>query len=197
MNLKKIRKVFRSKFVGAAPSSFEKRIYRAAVSQRLRNTAVGSLRVPKSTGNFLTNWETVISFYRMTLLQGVLPAVLHCIVLSWGTGIAYSVLRLGFAMDDPGLNPGSWKRFFSFPKSPDRLWGPSNLLVNGHWGSFLREKRSGSAVVHLSLSSAQVKNKWIYTSTPSLYIVSWSRQEKLLPLSDVLSTNTSSMTGIS
>jgi len=36
--LKKNGKVFTSKFVGSGPSSYEKRIYRAAVSQRLRNT---------------------------------------------------------------------------------------------------------------------------------------------------------------
>jgi len=36
--LKKIGKVFTSKFVGTGPSSYEKSIYRAAVSQRLRNT---------------------------------------------------------------------------------------------------------------------------------------------------------------
>jgi len=33
--LKKIGKVFTSKFVGTWPSSYEKRIYRAAVSRRL------------------------------------------------------------------------------------------------------------------------------------------------------------------
>ena len=38
MNLKKIGKVFTSKFVGTWPSSYKKRIYRAAVSQRLRKT---------------------------------------------------------------------------------------------------------------------------------------------------------------
>jgi len=37
-NLKKNGKVFTSKFVGTEPSSYEKRIYRAAVSQKLRNT---------------------------------------------------------------------------------------------------------------------------------------------------------------
>jgi len=36
--LKKIGKVFTSKFVTTGPSSYKKRIYRAAVSQRLRNT---------------------------------------------------------------------------------------------------------------------------------------------------------------
>jgi len=39
--LKKIGKVFTSKSVGTGPSSYEKRIYRAAVSQSLRNTDVG------------------------------------------------------------------------------------------------------------------------------------------------------------
>ena len=40
--LKKIGKLFTSKFVGTGPSSYKKRIYWAAVSQRLRNTAVES-----------------------------------------------------------------------------------------------------------------------------------------------------------
>jgi len=40
MNLKKTGKVFTSKFVGTGPSSYKKRIYRAAVSQMLRNTVV-------------------------------------------------------------------------------------------------------------------------------------------------------------
>ena len=39
--LKKIGKVFTSKFVGTGPSSYKKRIYRATVSHRLRNTSLG------------------------------------------------------------------------------------------------------------------------------------------------------------
>jgi len=40
--LKKIGKVFASEFVGTGPSSYKKkRIYRAAVSQKLRVTGVG------------------------------------------------------------------------------------------------------------------------------------------------------------
>jgi len=38
--LKKNGKVFTSKSVGTGPSSYEKRIYRAVVSQSLRNTAI-------------------------------------------------------------------------------------------------------------------------------------------------------------
>jgi hypothetical protein len=30
-----------------------------------------------------------------------------------------------------GLNPAGRKDFFSFPKRPDPLWGPPNLLFNG------------------------------------------------------------------
>jgi len=43
MNLKKIGKVLTRKSVGTGPSSYEKRIYRAAVSQMLRNTALNYL----------------------------------------------------------------------------------------------------------------------------------------------------------
>jgi hypothetical protein len=40
MDLKNIGKVFKSKFVGTGPSSYEKRIYWAVVSQRFRNTGL-------------------------------------------------------------------------------------------------------------------------------------------------------------
>jgi hypothetical protein len=46
--LKKIRKLFTSKFVGTGPSSCNRRIKRAAVSQKLRNTGLyngGSLEI--------------------------------------------------------------------------------------------------------------------------------------------------------
>jgi len=40
---KKIGNLLTSKSVGIGPSSYEKRIYRAAVSQKLRNTAIYKL----------------------------------------------------------------------------------------------------------------------------------------------------------
>jgi hypothetical protein len=42
--LKKTVKVFTSKFVGTGPSSYEKRICRAAILQRLRNTGVEKVK---------------------------------------------------------------------------------------------------------------------------------------------------------
>jgi len=38
--VKKIGKIFKNKFVGTGPSSYKKRIYRAAVPQRLRNSGL-------------------------------------------------------------------------------------------------------------------------------------------------------------
>jgi hypothetical protein len=43
--LKKIGKVFAGKSVGTGPSSYEKIIYRAAVSQILRNTVLGDRKM--------------------------------------------------------------------------------------------------------------------------------------------------------
>jgi len=51
MNLNKIGKVFMSKFVGTGPSSYEKRIYRVAVSQRLRNTDLGNMGTDLTMAN--------------------------------------------------------------------------------------------------------------------------------------------------
>ena len=48
MNLKN-GKVFTSKFIGTGPSSYEKRICRAAVSQRFRNAAADRISWPCST----------------------------------------------------------------------------------------------------------------------------------------------------
>jgi len=51
MNLKKNVKVFTSIFVGTGPSSYEKIIYRAAVSQSLRNTAVRDINRDETSGS--------------------------------------------------------------------------------------------------------------------------------------------------
>jgi len=56
MNLK-FGKVFTSKFVGTGPSSYKKRIYRAAVSQMLRNIDLRASRAGRSTpGKGVPEW---------------------------------------------------------------------------------------------------------------------------------------------
>ena len=56
MNLKKNWKIFTSKFVGTGSSSYEKRIYWAAVSQRLRNTG---LERGSAVARLLRLWVTI------------------------------------------------------------------------------------------------------------------------------------------
>jgi hypothetical protein len=52
--LKTVGKVFTSKFVGTGPSSYKKRIYRSAVSQRLRITDLEGTRMLAFSPNPLT-----------------------------------------------------------------------------------------------------------------------------------------------
>ena len=52
--LKKIGKVFTSKFVETGPSSYKKIIYPAAVSQRLRNTGLETFTVKYTVGGRLS-----------------------------------------------------------------------------------------------------------------------------------------------
>jgi len=57
--LKKTGKVFTSTFVGTGPSSYKKRIYRAAVSQRLRNTGVGDDRLATGAPSAISNTDRI------------------------------------------------------------------------------------------------------------------------------------------
>ena len=57
MNLKN-GKVFTSKFVGTGPLSYEKRIYRAAVSQRLRNIGLEDSDGRKGINGRRLEWQS-------------------------------------------------------------------------------------------------------------------------------------------
>jgi len=57
--LKKIGKVFMSKFVRIGPSSYKKRIYQAAVSQRLRNTGLAKHRSYKTRLSASHFWKSI------------------------------------------------------------------------------------------------------------------------------------------
>ena len=79
---KKIGKVFTSKFVGTGPSSYEKRIYRAAVSQRLRNTGLRlnwsvCCKIPSAVDAFrymgLNRYVQRLTNDRRRFIRAVLP----------------------------------------------------------------------------------------------------------------------------
>ena len=55
-----------------------------------------------------------------------------------------------------------------FRTRPERPWGPPSLLYNGHRVSFPGVKRPGRGLNHSPPSSAEVKERIDYTSTPPL-----------------------------
>jgi len=59
------------------------------------------------------------------------------------------------------------KKFSSSPKCSGWLWGPHRQVFKEFWDSFLKVKLSVRELHHLSPSSAEVKNEWIYAAIPS------------------------------
>jgi hypothetical protein len=62
--------------------------------------------------------------------------------------------------------PAGGKIFFSSPKHADWFWGPFSLIT-GTRGSFLGLSWLVNETDDSTLSSAEVKNEWRRTSTPS------------------------------
>jgi len=58
----------------------------------------------------------------------------------------------------PGIRCTKRQNFSLLPKDPDLLWGPRNLLLNGHRCSLSGVKRPGREVDNLSPSGAEIKN---------------------------------------
>ena len=76
-----------------------------------------------------------------------------------------SVQRLVTGWKVRGSNPGGGEIFRT---CPDRSWGPPSLLCNGYRVFPGGKERSGCDADLLPPSSAVVKKKWSYTSTPPM-----------------------------
>jgi hypothetical protein len=77
-------------------------------------------------------------------------------------------IATGYGMDDweVGVRVPVGSSMFSSPRRPDRLWGPPNLLSDEYRRALSPGvKRPGREADH-SPTNAEVKNMWIYTSTP-------------------------------
>jgi len=70
-----------------------------------------------------------------------------------------------FIVDVVQHYPGRGRRFYVPQYCPDRLWGLPSLIFHGYLCSFPRVRRPEHKVYHSSLSNAEVKNEWRYTST--------------------------------
>jgi len=72
--------VFTSKFVGTGSSSYEKRIYRAAVSQKLRNTGLVLLRMGEIIAQNTLSWLKLLIKLLFLHLVGRLYYFIWCLI---------------------------------------------------------------------------------------------------------------------
>jgi hypothetical protein len=70
----------------------------------------------------------------------------------------------------PGFESGMQKRLVSSPKPPRPALGPTEHPMQSIGGTFPTVTRPAHEVRHSHPSSAEVKNKWSYTSTPLPYL---------------------------
>jgi hypothetical protein len=77
-------------------------------------------------------------------------------------------IATGYEVEDRGVGVrvpvGS--RIFTSPRHPDRLWGPPNLYPLGTGALSPGVKRPGREADHSPPTSVEIKNTWVYTSTP-------------------------------
>ena len=101
----------------------------------------------------------------------------------WGTP-KYCILSAdtrvtwpGCRLNDPGFRSRQRQEVISPSKRPDRLWSElPSLMLNGQLGPLRKVNRPRRDVDHPLPSTADVKNEWSYTSTPS-----WRRRGQLYP----------------
>ena len=150
--LKKIGKVFTSKFVGTGPSSYKKRIYRAAVSQSLRNTSVAHrvvcLRVHRDSDQELRRprreaadsptfsidvknaWSCTFIFFRFSWCSAKLNAEA---LLRYGPDNSVGIAT-AYGLDSPGIE-SRWRARFSTPvQSGPGAHPASYTMVPGLFG---------------------------------------------------------------
>jgi hypothetical protein len=72
-------------------------------------------------------------------------------------------IAMGYGLDGRASIPGSSRRSFSTPQSPDWLSGPPSLPLNGYWGLFSRGKVVGEWSWPLFSIYCQNQEFWSYT----------------------------------
>jgi hypothetical protein len=85
-----------------------------------------------------------------------------------------------------GSIPGRRKRYFTFPKRPDRLWRLTSILFSGYRGVFYMVQRPGRNVEHSPASSIEVKYEWSCTSSPPTCFHGVDRDNVTLTISPVI-----------
>jgi hypothetical protein len=86
---------------------------------------------------------------------------------SWDSVVG---IAIGYGLDGRGVGVRVPVGSRIFCTSPNRLWGPPNLLSNGYGAPSLGVKRPGREADHSPPASAEVNKMWIYTSTPPIHL---------------------------
>jgi hypothetical protein len=82
------------------------------------------------------------------------------------------IIKLGYGLDDQGSVPGGGNDgiFISLAPLPDQLWVHPASSPVGTRALTAGVKQLGHEVHHSLPSSAEVKNVWSYTSTPTIHL---------------------------
>jgi hypothetical protein len=135
MNLKKIGKVFTSKFVGTGPSSYEKIIYRAAVLQRLSNSGVNDecnmftntcvLSIHVSHAIPLSTWNATYKpgVFGVSIRESVLPPTLFNLALE------YTIRRVQINQD--GFILSNTRQLLVYAYDVNILGGSVHTMMGG------------------------------------------------------------------
>ena len=134
MNLKKFGKVFTSKFVGTGPSSYKKRIYRAAVLQRLRNIGIVHYTMIDMV-ICATHW-TVLNWWRQadwdcSGMWYVWGKREMCTRFWWEKHEGKSLLRRPSSRSEINIREVGENLFGSCGSAHDKLWALVNVFNIG------------------------------------------------------------------
>jgi hypothetical protein len=131
----------------------------------------GNASVFISLPSLLKSWALTDMLRKSKIICDLLQNTLLCEHRHIMSSLDIAVgIATGYGLDSWGA--GVWilagARFLSSPHHSDRLWGSTSLLSNRYQELFLWEvKWPGHEVDHSPPTSAEVKNMWIYTSTPT------------------------------
>jgi hypothetical protein len=95
----------------------------------------------------------------------------YFLLLPWNRAVG---LATGYGMDGRGVvvRVPVGVGFFSSPRRTHGLWGPPSLLSNGYRFS-QDEERPAREGDHSPRTNVEVKNMWIYTSTPPYVVIAY------------------------
>jgi hypothetical protein len=119
----------------------------------------------------MSHWTVQIkleNFFKPALLHSKTSTTSESSIHEGSRDIVVGIAT-GYGLDDRevGVRVPVGSIIFSSPRCPYWFWGSPSLLYNGYrWTLSPGIKRPGREADYSPQTSAEVKNTWIYTSTP-------------------------------